>query len=202
MSNSIAGLALPDFVQAAQALLPRGRAWPRDAEYQLTGLVTAMVGRMAAAHAASADLSEVESDPRQTNQLLPDWEASFGLPDPCTPANPSIQQRRAALVARIASQGGQSPAYYIQVAASLGYSITITEFATAQFGVTGFGGAFYSDAWANAWQVNAPSMTIQYAAFGASVFGDPFATFNSTQLGCVLERIKPAHTDLILNFGA
>ena len=63
-----------------------------------------------------------------------------------------------ALVARIAAQGGQSSAYYIQVALALGYTITITEFQTAQFGVSTFGLPFYSNAWANAWQVNAPSV--------------------------------------------
>lgn len=202
MSNSIASLGLPDFTQAMQKLAPRGRAWPRETGFQLPLLFEAMAGRTAAAHGSASNLSEIESDPRQTNELLPDWEKSFGLPDPCTPANPSIQQRQAALVARIASQGGQSIAYYIMVAAALGYTITITEFQTAQFGISTFGEPFYSDAWANAWQVNAPSETITDAAFGFAVFGDPFATFSSTQLGCVLSRLKPAHTDLIMNYGA
>ena len=71
---------------------------------------------------------ERESDPAQTVELLEDWERAYGLPDHCTPLNATVQRRQAALVARIASQGAQSIAYYVSPAATLGYCITITEF--------------------------------------------------------------------------
>ena len=31
----------------------------------------------------ASTLLEVESDPRKTIELLPDWERNWGLPDPC-----------------------------------------------------------------------------------------------------------------------
>jgi uncharacterized protein YmfQ (DUF2313 family) len=76
----------------------------------------------------ASTLLEVESDPRQTIELLPDWERNFGLPDPCYSAPQSIDQRQLALVMRMTLQGGQSRAFFIQVAQMIGYTITITEY--------------------------------------------------------------------------
>jgi uncharacterized protein YmfQ (DUF2313 family) len=198
VSNTIADLGAADFLAAQQRLLPPGKAMTLDPAALLTALQAALSGRMVAVHAQVGVLTEVESDPRQTVELLPDWEASFGLPDPCSPPDATIARRQAALVAKIASQGGQSPAYYISVALALGYVITITEFQAATFGHATFGSPFYDYNWEDAWQVNAPAITEFFAAFGTAYFGDPFASYSSTELGCVLNRLKPAHTKLIL----
>jgi uncharacterized protein YmfQ (DUF2313 family) len=84
-------------------------------------------------HARACDLLVRESDPGQKVELLAAWERAYGLPDHCSPLNATIQDRQAALVARIASRGEQWIAHYVAVAAALGYTITITEF--RQFGV-------------------------------------------------------------------
>ncbi|MCM8595124.1 YmfQ family protein [Accumulibacter sp.] len=71
-----------------------------------------------------------ESDPRTTAALLADWERVYGLPDPVLVAagiSQSFQERRSALVAKVTFQGGQSVAFYLALAATLGYTITITE---------------------------------------------------------------------------
>ena len=56
----------------------------------------------------AADLLERESDPRQTVELLPDWERNWGLPDPCYEEPQSIGERQLALVMRMTMLGSQS----------------------------------------------------------------------------------------------
>ena len=70
----------------------------------------------------------MESDPRSTVELLPDWERNWGLPDPCYEEPQSIAERQLALVMRMTMEGGQSRQFFIDVAAMIGYTITITEY--------------------------------------------------------------------------
>lgn len=199
MTNTIAGLGAADFLSGAQGLLPPGDALPGDVAALMTTLLSGLTGRMVDVHAQASLLSEIESDPRETTLLLPDWEASFGLPDPCLGESPSFAQRRQQLVARISARGGQSPAYMISVAAALGYPITITQFRPFTFGQT-FGLPMYGQPWAYTWQVNAPTFTVVDFEFGQNNFGDFFSSFGSTTLQCELQRICPAHTQLLFSF--
>ncbi|MGI4851896.1 MAG: YmfQ family protein [Janthinobacterium lividum] len=197
--NPFALLGSSSYLGALQKLLPRGVAFPRNPTSVQTAFVAANGDLFGDLQAACSVLSEVESDPAQTMQLLSEWEAEYGLPDPCAGESPLVSERRAQLLARIAATGGQSPAYYIAFALTLGYAITITEFEPLCFGDT-FGSLMYGQSWAQAWQVNAPTFTVDYADFGSSVFGDPYAAWGSNVLQCELNRIKPAHTPLIFNY--
>jgi uncharacterized protein YmfQ (DUF2313 family) len=200
MSQAIALAGPNDFFRQAQALLPRGDAWPRDPSSDLSALLQACLASLARVHALAADLTEIESFPPTSEALLPDWEQAYGLPDPCSPINASTGQRQAAVAARIAASGGQSKSYFIGVAQALGFPITIETFAPATFGNTSFGEPIYGVPWIFAWQVNAPTLSENFALFGGATFGDPFATYSNTQLGCVLNRLKPAYSTLIMNY--
>ena len=108
----------PDaMLSSVQSLPPPGRAFPRDTDTLMAQLFSVKADVLTAVRQFILNLVNVEADPTLTTELLPDWEADFGLPDPCTVANPSTDQRRASLLAKIASQGGQSPEYFISVAA-------------------------------------------------------------------------------------
>ena len=78
--------------------------------------------------ARAADLLERESDPRLTIELLPDWERNWGLPDPGVTAPLTIAERQFALVQRMTMLGAQSREFFIELAASIGYHITISEY--------------------------------------------------------------------------
>lgn len=191
----------PDFLAAAQALLPPGDAWPTDETALLSQMLNAAVASMARLHARAGNLTEQEAVPWLAVELLPAWEAAYGLPDPCTPLNATVPQRQAAVLARIAaSVPGQTAAVFVAVAAALGYQITVTTFQPAQFGVSTFGCEWYNDSWRYVWQVNAPTLAAFPAQFGTSQFGDPFEAYSGTQLTCVLNRIKPAYSVLIMNY--
>ena len=147
-------------------------------------------------------LANVEADPAQTAQMLADWEAEYGLPDPCSPLNQTIEQRHASLLAKIASLGGQSAAYYTAVAAALGYAITITTFTPSRLGVMTLGSApLLWPGWAYVWQVSSTGVGETYFTLGVSVLGEPFAAYSGTELTCRLNAIKPAHTIFVVTTG-
>jgi uncharacterized protein YmfQ (DUF2313 family) len=83
----------------------------------------------------AADLLEIESDPRRTIELLPDWERNWGLPDPCFPEQLTIEARQRFLVQRMTMIGGQSRQFFIDVSSQLGYNITITEYRPFMVGI-------------------------------------------------------------------
>lgn len=188
-----------DFLRALQALLPPGDAWPRDPDALLTRLLEAVALRYEAHQARVAQFLDVESFPPSAGELLADWERVFGLPDECAGPADGAAARRAALVARVIERGGQSPAYYIGIAAALGFSVTITEFRQARIGLSAIGEPIHGPEWTSTWRVNAPPTAVVEARIGISTIGDPLREFGNALLGCVLHRIKPAHTHLIIS---
>ena len=196
--TAFSGYTAAGFQAGVQRLLPRGRAWPRGLSSMLAAFAGAIGDTAYQLHAQMVLLLDVESDPAQAVQLLPDWETDYGLPDPCTPANPSIGQRHAALLAKIAGIGGQSAAYYIGVAASFGYTITITTWAV----FTPFSSPWdpvTGAAWRFAWQVNAPSITFaDFTPFSSP--WDPLWTISDTTLECRLRAIAPGYGVLWFNY--
>ena len=190
-----------DFLAALQALMPRGRVWPREPDAKQTSVLSGLTPTYERSN-ARADYLLVDAFPATTSELLPEWEASLGLPDPCLGGSPSVAQRVAQVVARFTSSGGQSVPYFIAFAATLGYPITIQEFTTARIGVATIGQPINNDAWAYAWAVHAPALGSTPSRIGASVIGDPLVAYGNQQLTCELNRIAPAHTAAIYDFGS
>lgn len=125
-----------DYAQAFLELLPQGQAWPKHVIGSvLVQTVDGLCGYWGFVDGRAADLLERESDPRQTIELLPDWERNWGLPDPCYQAPQTIGQRQLALVMRMTMLGSQSREFFISVAAMIGYSITITEYRVFEVGL-------------------------------------------------------------------
>ncbi len=187
-----------DYRTAMAALLPRGPAWPREPD----SILMRVLGALAPSYVrnnARANYLLVDAFPSTTLELLEEWEATLGLPDPCAGEATTILERRAQVVAKLTGLGGQSKSYYIGVAAALGYTITITEFKPFTVGDP-VGLPLYGADWAHAWQVTAPLNTVAYFEVGAWRAGDPLARWGNAVLECVLENIKPAHTELIFSY--
>lgn len=189
-----------DFLAAFIRCLPRGRAWPAgDAGESVQGQALATLMPTYERQTARANYLLVDSFPATTDELLPEWQYTLGLPDPCAGPAPTLEQQQAQVVARFTGRGGQSIAYFVNFAASLGYQITITQFAPSRFGQP-FGLPMNGEAWAYAWRVNAPSITTRAFAFGNAGFGEPFTTWGNLVLECELQRLKPAHTTLMFSY--
>lgn len=185
------------YLTQLRALLPPGIAWPRD-DGDLGRTLAALAEELARVDARAWDLVD-EADPRTTVELLPEWERAFGLPDPCVDQPDTYGERIDALVEKVTRIGGQSPAYYIAVAARLGYTVTITEFDPFTFAST-FDELLYGQDWQFAWQVNAPEETVRFFEF-TSGFDEPLADWGNGPLECVINRLKPAHTYVLFAYG-
>lgn len=186
-----------DFLSATQALMPRGRAWPKDPT-SVQALVMAGLAPTWVRHTQSNNNLLVDAFPATAVQLLPEWESALGLPDPCAGESPTLSGRQAQVVARLTNSGGQSVPYFTVYAAALGYTVTVTEYTPFRMGQQRMGCQLGTQDWAFTWQINAPAQTITYFRMGQSYMGESLASWGNAVLECELTALKPAHT--ILNF--
>lgn len=187
-----------DYQSAMLALMPRGRAWSKDPD----SVQTIVLGALSHVYERStSDSINLLGDafPASAIGMLPEWEATLGLPDPCDGIDPTYQARQAHVVARFAGTGGQSIPYLSGYAAKLGYTITTTEFSPFRFGRS-FGQLLNGDDWSYVLQINAPLVSKQVFAFGISGFGEPFASWSNSVLECAIRNISPAHATLIFSY--
>lgn len=193
--------ATPEAYQSLlMALLPQGAAWPRDPDTTLSRVLLALADGLARAQARTDNLV-IEADPRMTLELLPDWERAFGLPDPCAGAG-TLQERRAWLVLRMTMIGGQSRAFFIGLAALLGYTITIREHQPFQAGRSHAGDPCENEPWRFVWEVHETHVAEWFFRAGQSAAGDPLVDRPTGILECLFTRLKPAHTNVIFTYGS
>lgn len=178
-------LGADDFLSALLALLPPGEASPASAQDEPATQIAfwqAVAEEFGRLHKRVSDLTETEADPAQTCDLLENWEDDYGLPDTCTPTDPTLAQRHAALLTKIRAQGEPLISYFEAVAASLGYSTVITVTA------------------ANQWTFTTPATTINYFRVGESSAGEPLRWTDSSSLECRMRRICPAWIELLFSY--
>ncbi|HDR9227796.1 TPA: DUF2313 domain-containing protein [Burkholderia vietnamiensis] len=192
-------LLAANFLSAIQALMPRGQVWPRDQDATQTKALMGLAPTYER-NTARANYLLVDAFPGATYELLPEWEETLGLPDPCAGASPTIAQRRNQVVARLSNSGGQSISYFVGFARSLGYSITIQNDAPARAGLSRCGDPCNSESWAHAWSVVVPTNTITRARAGQSAAGEPLSTWGNRVLECELNALSPAHTVLKFSY--
>ncbi len=186
-----------DFGEALLRLLPTGRAWPRDTDAVL-GQAVRLQGAPYARMHARANYLLTDAFPATAVELLPEWEATLGLPDPCAGPDQTLARRQAHVVARLTQQDGPSVPSLVAYAATLGYAIKVDEFTPRRFGQP-FGGRYYGLDWAHTWRIDAPAVVVTPRRFGGR-FGERYATWSGSVLECEMARIKPAHTILLFSY--
>jgi uncharacterized protein YmfQ (DUF2313 family) len=197
---TLASFTAWDFLAQFQRLLPRGRVWQRGwGARQAEALLTLMPTWVRLHGRANTLIGD--AFPCSTFELLPEWEASLGLPDECIGALDTIQQRQAAVCSKFTARGGQSEQYFIDLAAAAGYEIeAILDFAPFRVSIDSVGEPLNGEEWAYAWVVIAPPTTVTYFRTGASTAGEPLAAWGDKTLICLIERYAPAHTIPIFRF--
>lgn len=197
--GSLPDYTAADFAASFAGHKPVGAVWPREADTDDARTDAALMPTYVRSWRSIVALI-ADAFPATTARLLPEWEASLGLPDPCAGPDATLALRRAHVVARLTQSLGPTLTDLTAFAAALGTPITITEFRPARFPVR-FGGTFGGPAWAHAWMVSAPGLAINRWKFGVQKFGDPFTRWTDLLLICELRRIKPAHTALLFDYG-
>ncbi len=171
--------------------LPQGDAWPRDPGTPLHGLAQLFGGELARVDQRAADLLR-EADPRQTVELLADWEAELGLPDACSAGVTLLDARRAAIVARLTERRDPTPANIIALAAAYGVEAAITEHRPH----TCEGDCeepIADDAWAHAWTIWSPDRLVTDRSCEDDC-ETPLRAWASLPHECAVRRMAPAHT--------
>lgn len=186
---------IANFTAAYQSLLPRGRVWPRDPDALQTNFVTALAATYQRQSDSLASLL-IDAFPATTLQLLPEWESSLGLPDPCAGPSQTIQQRQKQVLTKFTSTGGQSANYFIALLARYGFSgITITTFAPFRAGFNRAGDPCNGEGWFFTWLISAPNLNVVFFRAGASTANEPlYALTGAAVLECVVKEFAPAHT--------
>ena len=187
-----------DYQQAMLRLLPSGRVWRRDPASTLSAVMLALAPTYTRNTAAAAQVL-IDASPATTQNLLVEWENSLGLPDPCTAPNPSIEQRQAAVRAKFGARGALTTAYFITLAAALGFTITITEFSPYTVDMP-CDEPLLEPEWAFIWQVNAPQITTFYFSVEESSVDDPLETYDAGELVCRITQDAPAGTLVLFVF--
>lgn len=188
-----------DYLTQFQRLLPRGRIWHRGLGWVQDVDLLALMPTWARLQLKLNDLI-TQIFPCTTTEMLPEWEASLGLPDPCTGPLPTLQQRTSAVCGKFAARGGQSMEYFIHLAASFGFNIEIETYHpfTASQDVAGY--PIYDEQWAYAWRVIADPTQVIYFQASESAAGDPLATWGNKLLECEFENYKPANTQIVFAY--
>lgn len=188
-----------DFSRALLNLMPRGRAWNSDADSVQGQAVSAYAPTFRRNSDAAVELL-VDGFPASAVNLLGEWESTLGLPDPCAGTAPTLQARRAQVVARFSSTGGQSVSDFIAFAAGLGYAITVRQYAPFRVGQNACGSPLGGNDWAHTWAVQTSSNTSNAFRVGRSTAGEALATWGNAVLECELTAIAPAQTILQFHY--
>lgn len=187
--------SVEQYQQLLIALLPRGAAWPTEPDSELGKLMLGVAEECRRIEQRIDTLIE-ESDPRTVFELIDEWEKDWGLPSKCVQPT-TLQERRNVLTNKMIGIPNQSRQTYIDRAAQLGYSITITEYAAGDT-VPGQPQIPAADA-AYVLQINAGATTQQFLRCGEPI-GQHFSTWGNELLECGLNAIKQSHRILIFSY--
>lgn len=149
--------------------------------------VQAEAAAAAAALDGAMELAEVvltEQQPDLTLQALSDWERNYGLPDSCIGGLAATEAaRRMNLLGRFAARGNLSRSFILDQATRLGYpGCTIDELSPGS------------------WRLNVPMSTAVVEMTCASPCDSALRHWGNTQLECIINRLKPAHSTALFAY--
>ncbi|MFP7326964.1 YmfQ family protein [Serratia marcescens] len=131
--------------------------------------------------------------------LLSDWERVLAI---SVDSSMTIQQRRQQVLAKINATGGLSRKYFINLAKSLGYNITIDEPEPFRAGINRAGDRLWVPEIIWVWIVNIDDAQVPVYRFrsGSSVAGERLMTFGQNLIDNIFQDLKPAHTQVVFNY--
>lgn len=172
---------LPRALSQVREAYPHGPAWNESLDSRTADILSTIA--LAVVDVELQKLRFVaEADPSRTSQLLPEWETSLGLPDPCLGQGADEAARRSAILTKLAGQQGFSTPEILALLSGLGYTVTLQHFDpwTATFGA---GELMYGEAWV--W------------VLGVHYWG----ALSRTVLECALRHRAPAQVVIIFFYG-
>ncbi|MDH1442070.1 YmfQ family protein [Pseudomonas sp. GD03721] len=184
-----------DYHDHLRALLPPGPAWDADLVPEVDAALRGLAPELARADSRSSDLLN-EADPLTLHEMLPDWERVMQLPDPCLGESPTLDDRKKAMRKRLTGLGGQSAAFFEQLAREQGCpNAKVVAHRAPRFGRARFGRSHFGT-WAqqHMWTLYAGERLAGGRRFGVSYWGERFGANPAQALECLVRRAAPAHT--------
>lgn len=131
--------------------------------------------------------------------LLADWERVLAL----SPGDGmTLQQRRQQVIAALNATGGLSRRYFVNLAKSLGYNVTIDEPEPFRAGHNRAGERIWIPEIIWVWVVNISDGQVPVYRFraGSSVAGEHLMTYGINLIETLFQDLKPAHTQVVFNY--
>lgn len=187
------------FKRSFRRFFPSGRAWDGDDFKKIVDTYAFEFCRVQ--ERFNTFLKEL--DPRQTSELLTDWEIMLGLPDDCSTPGATVEERRNQVVQKLTNTGGSSFEYFEGIAENLGFDVTVSDFTPFFAGQAKVGDKLHNDpVWTYWFQVTAPSDITTTFKAGVGKAGDKLVEVGNETLECTFDKLKPAHTNVLFAFTA
>lgn len=183
-----------------RALLPGGWAWPDGPDSGIAALLAPHANALSRLEGAADALLE-QTDPRAADELLPDYERVLG-PDPAGryAVWRALDERRRIAYQRWTGIGGQSIAFFVALAASLGVAISIAERQRSQCGRARCGQVLAPSPAQFVWIVTLPTARVVNARCGAARAGQSIGAFTASLIEGVIRWAQPSHTIVVFSY--
>ena len=168
-----------DYSDLLHRLSPRGRLWD-SLPAGLQDLYDGIGGVLASVHNRVLDVL-LEANPLTADEMLDQWLAAYGLPEPGSVLPASREDRRALLIAKLTTRRGQSVARMLAICSACGATASVDE--------------WFDAGRPHTWRLVLGSDCIRFRC-GVSKCGEKLVDF--TDVGAAvrsqIDRAKPAHT--------
>ena len=152
-------------------------------------------------------------------EWLEDYERVYGLPGDCRQQGLLLQERLALLAIALAERAAINRAYFIWLAAQLGYAVSIEEFGQFKAGhsragerISNYETLFSAGwragrslrqgaLWQYVWMVHASGEPTTVFRAGVSGAGEPLVSWSNQLLECAIRNAAPAHTMVHFAYG-
>ena len=197
-----------EYIQQIKALLPPGPAWPRDDGSSVMALLIEVWATEFSRIDARAHALIVEADPRLCTETFTQWLQQWGIPDECLAAWASISDvglterlLRDALLEKMTVPGGQDIAFFVRLAMTYGYEVTIDEL-TPHTVMSRVMAPFSADGWTFRWRVQVHSgrgsTVTWHDALGTCA--EALAWWGDAAIECLIKKYAPAHTEVSFSY--
>ena len=181
-------------IDLLKALLPAVSYDPQAPN--LSAELTAAGNALDATYASAQTI--VQNIVPNAGPLLEDWERVYGTPSPCSQSIGVTRSQRVGLVNAKINEGGTfTKQKAIELAASIGYSITIQEYRAREYGRATMGTQYAGRDWHYVWDVITQNNTITARKSGDAM-GEAYRKWGNALLECVLT--PKAQADSLVRF--
>lgn len=140
-----------------------------------------------------------EMDPRITDDLLPEWERSVGIPDDCFSTADDIDRRRQAVLLKVGGFRVQTEQDFIDLAALLGQTIEIEPGAVSGAYPMTYPGLYLGGAKGARF-----TMIVHFPNAQNTDYPQPYPVPYGVATGiveCVIEHAAPANVNVVFSYG-